>query len=225
MKNPTKPRRKAGFSLVEVSIAMAIGAVALVSLIGLIPQGLKTVEEATDQSIEARIHQQILGELQLTPFRDKNNNPDLHTSPLKQFHRQVRIYDGQGVELGYQDRLGSFTKAPSSFNEEELDFNWNYTARIWMPHFQNGRVPPSMDDGFTFLGFHRPPGYDPTSSYGNSADDLLIVIVEIVPIAIPGNGLMDRLSSAMAFFNHFDNFDQIRSYQTTVVRMGHDFSQ
>lgn len=214
MTKPSRSNHQAGFSLVEVSIAMAIAAVALVSLIGLIPQGLKTMEEAADQSIEARIHQQVLSELQLTPFRDKSNNPDISTSPLRQFHRQVRIYDSQGVELGYQTRGGSFTKAPSSFSTEDLDFNWNYTARIWMPVFESGAVPPSMDDG---------PAA--TEVIEDSGEELVTVIVEIVPFAIPGDGLMDRLSAAPSFLNDEENFSQIHSYQTTIVRMGQDFYQ
>jgi len=59
-----------GFSLIEVTIAMAIAAVALVTLLGLIPQGMETMREAGDQAIMGRIHQQILNEIQLTPFED-----------------------------------------------------------------------------------------------------------------------------------------------------------
>lgn len=214
MTNTSRFKRQAGFSLVEVSIAMAIAAVALVSLIGLIPQGLKTMEEAADQSIEARIHQQVLSELQLTPFRDKSNNPDISTSPLRQFHRQIRIYDAQGVELGYQTRGGTFTKAPSSYSTEDLDFNWNYTARIWMPIFEAGEAPPSMDEGSNSKEVIEDGG-----------EELLTVIVEIVPFAVPGNGLADRLGNTPSFLNDSENFSQIHAYQTTIVRMGQDFYQ
>ncbi len=80
-----------GFSLIEVTIALAITAVALVSLMGMIPQGLSTMREAADQAIEARIHQQILGEIQLTPFSDSDGGTG---SPLNDFHQQERAFFG-----------------------------------------------------------------------------------------------------------------------------------
>ena len=47
----------AGFSLIEVTISIAITAVALVALMGMLPAGMKTMREATDRAVETRIHQ------------------------------------------------------------------------------------------------------------------------------------------------------------------------
>lgn len=216
MKEISKTKRgDTGFSLVEVSIAMAIAAVAMVSLIGLIPQGLKTMRDASDQAIEARIHQQILSELQLTPFRDKSNNPDIsNTSPLIAFHRQIRLYDAQGVELGYQNYGGSFTKGPSSVSDDEVDFNWNYSARIWLPVFESGQTPQSVGSDVADKGV-----------MGDSNNELLTVIVETVPFQFPGDSFGGRLSSAETFLNDQDNFKNIHTFQTTIVRTGLDYTR
>ncbi len=213
MKASQFSKNVSGFSLVEVSIAMAIAAIAMVSLIGLIPQGLKTMQDAGDQAIEARIHQQILSEIQLTPFRDKANNPDIATSPLKKFHRQIRLYDTQGVELGYQDHNGSFTKGPGSLSESEVDFAWNYSARIWLPEFEAGSTPPSVGGGTNAKGV-----------IGDSSKELLTVVVELVPFQFPGDSLAGRLGAADGFFSDPKNFGNIHSFQTTIVRMGMDYT-
>jgi uncharacterized protein (TIGR02598 family) len=55
MKIPIQGRKNAGFSLVEVALAVAIAALALITLLGLLPQGLemskKTAQLATNNSI------------------------------------------------------------------------------------------------------------------------------------------------------------------------------
>jgi uncharacterized protein (TIGR02598 family) len=215
MKNNHFKKIEAGFSLVEVSIAMAIAAIAMVSLIGLIPQGLKTMQDAGDQAIGARIHQQILSEIQLTPFRDKSNNKDLSTSPLRKFHQQIRLYDAQGVELGYKDNGGAFTKG-SSLTEAQVEFAWNYSARIWLPEFDSGSTPPSVGGGEVTRGV--------TGVSNKQTPELLTVIVELVPFQFPGESFSSRLGAADNFFSEQKNFNSIHSYQTTVVRMGMDYT-
>ncbi len=209
-----RPSHQAAFSLVEVSIAMAIAAVALVSLIGLIPQGMKTMQDAGDQAITARIHQQILSELQLTPFRPKSNVPDLSLSPLKPFHNQVRIYDAQGVELGYTSG-GSLRRTPG-YDDQRIDFEWNYSARIWLPAFESGRVPESVGGGTT-----EGVIFDVD---GKPNPDLLQVIIEVVSFQFPGDTVEGRVANAESFLSDPENFRSIDTYQTTIVRMGNDFT-
>lgn len=130
-------RRRAirAFSLIEVTIAMAIAAVALVTLLGLIPQGMNTMREAGDEAIMARIHQQILNELQMADF-----------DAIDVYDNMEFFYDGQGEELG--DSLSGASV--------EGSLQHIYTARVSIPRPIGGSMPPSVGgaafDGFSFDG-------------------------------------------------------------------------
>ncbi len=78
----------AGFSLIEVTIAVAITAVALVSLMGMLPKGMQTMSAATDRAIEGRIQQQVVSELMLTEWKNRGI-----------FDQEIRGYDDQGIHI------------------------------------------------------------------------------------------------------------------------------
>ena len=61
-------RRRAAFSLVEVTIALGIASMAIVSVMGMMPIGLNTMREAMDQTTEAQILRQISTGASLYPF-------------------------------------------------------------------------------------------------------------------------------------------------------------
>lgn len=61
-----------GFSLPEVAIAVAIAAIGLITLLGIIPGGLESVRLAGQTTAEARIASQVLGELQLSDWGSVN---------------------------------------------------------------------------------------------------------------------------------------------------------
>ena len=122
----THPRRRSGFSLIEVTIAMAIVAVAVVSLLGMLPRGMQTMQQAGDQAIFGRIHQQILSELQLTSWE---MTPGV-TQIVDDFDGQIRFYDDQGVEVdGTDDRMQV------------------YAARVHVPPIGSGTRPDSIGGG------------------------------------------------------------------------------
>lgn len=116
MKNNSKLDTAKGFSLVEVTLAMAIAAVALVTLLGLIPQGLTTMREAGDLAIGGRIHQQILNEIQMADF-----------DQIDKFDGLIIYYDAQGEELGSQ--RGGTTPEEGTI----------YSAQIVIPPVTPGR--------------------------------------------------------------------------------------
>ena len=62
MRNPSA-RRNAGFSLVEVVIALGVVGFAIVAILGVIPLGLKTSHSAQDQTRSAQIAQDILSSM------------------------------------------------------------------------------------------------------------------------------------------------------------------
>jgi prepilin-type N-terminal cleavage/methylation domain-containing protein len=59
-----------GFSLVEVTLALAIIAVALVAIIGLLPQGVQSSRSAADNTLAATILQDTLSQCRSQPFNN-----------------------------------------------------------------------------------------------------------------------------------------------------------
>lgn len=67
-------RRSLGFSLVEVAIAVAIAAVGLTAVLGVLPSSLESVREAGNSTARARIVSEILGEIQLSDWGRMQNS-------------------------------------------------------------------------------------------------------------------------------------------------------
>lgn len=148
------PSGTRGFSLVEVTIAMAIAAVAIVTLMGLIPQGQQTMRDASDKAIEARIHQQILNEIQVTPYQNNSNDEE---ERYQELNGALRFYDDQGEQLEESER-GSFSHI--------------YSARISIPEFDSGT--PDTVGGGRFEGVDFGDG-DPN-------ENLRLVIIEVAAV-------------------------------------------
>lgn len=64
------PARRSGFSLVEIVVAVGIVATVMVALLGMIPTGLNTVNDAAHTMSEIRIAQQLLGEMQSAEWEE-----------------------------------------------------------------------------------------------------------------------------------------------------------
>lgn len=194
--NSKKPST-GGFSLIEVTIAMAIAAVAVVTLLGLVPQGMETMRAAGDEAIQGRIHQQILNELQMTPFEDIGGK-----SPLDDYHEREFFYDAQGEELSDSDNQGSVPE-----DRKKGSFAHIYSARVSVPNVGiNSGVPESVGgskfDGYTF-GDGQPNAY------------VRPVIVEIAAVA----GLGENFNWDLDQYRNM-----ISTYQSVVVKMGQDYS-
>ncbi len=151
----TRPKSSGsrGFSLVEVTLALGITAVALVSLMGMLPKGLQTLQQANDKAVMGRIHQQVLGEIQVTSWEPKQGSA---VSPLDSFDGQVRFYDDQGIELPASDKG---------------NFNHVYTARITLPR-SGSSLPTSVGAG-SYGGMSVP------GEKGSSDEYMRLVIVEV----------------------------------------------
>lgn len=132
---------------------MAIAAVALVTLIGLIPQGMDTMVEAGDKAIEARIHQQILNELQMADF-----------DRLDSYHKREFYYDAQGEEIGDSQQNSGVRGS----------FEHIYTARVSIPQPIGGSMPNSVG-GASFDGFSFDQGNDKN-------DAIRVVVIEIAAV-------------------------------------------
>ncbi|HCN78609.1 MAG TPA: hypothetical protein DIT13_15620 [Verrucomicrobiales bacterium] len=114
MKTPlqsvTKPFHKsAGFSLVEVVLAVGIMALGVVTILGLLPHGLEMSRKTANEMAEARIIEHIVGELQNTNW-----------SILDTYGKKVRYFDDQGLEL-------------VSIASAQDRFALSYVARVEIP--------------------------------------------------------------------------------------------
>ena len=196
MKIP-KPTRQSGFSLIEVTIAMAIAAVAVVTLLGLIPQGMDTMRAAGDEAIQGRIHQQILNELQMTPFEDLAGN-----SPLDQYHHMEFFYDAQGEELSDSKNQGSVPE-----ERKKGAFAHIYSARVSVLSVGGSNQAPDSVGSSTFNGY----------KFGGDEPNQFVrpVIVEVAPVAGLGQNFR---------WDEEQNRNLISSYQSVVVKMGQDYS-
>ena len=68
MKHLNKSRSQAGFSLVEVALAVAIAALALITLLGLLPQGLEMARKTAVMVSDSNILEQITHDLENATF-------------------------------------------------------------------------------------------------------------------------------------------------------------
>jgi uncharacterized protein (TIGR02598 family) len=66
--SPRFPSVPHGFSLVEITLALGIVSLSLVSLIGLLPAGLGVLRESMDQTVHAAIVQRVASGLTLAEF-------------------------------------------------------------------------------------------------------------------------------------------------------------
>lgn len=92
--------RFAGFSLVEVSVALAIVAVALVALMGLLPAGLNNFRAAMDAQTAGEIFQRVVADAQETDFDTLLASKVQTGGRGAQFYRlPLRHFDNQGTEV------------------------------------------------------------------------------------------------------------------------------
>lgn len=76
----------AGFSLVEVTLAMGLVSFGLLTILGIMPVGMNTLRQAAEQTVESQIVQKIGGEAALTSFGQLGPN----------FSGKTFYYDDQG---------------------------------------------------------------------------------------------------------------------------------
>lgn len=195
--NSQKSSKERAFSLIEVTIAMAIAAVAVVTLLGLVPQGMETMRAAGDEAIQGRIHQQILNELQMTPFEDLSGG-----SPLDQYHNMEFFYDAQGEELSDSKNQGSVPE-----ERKKGSFAHIYSARVSIPSIGGSSQAPNSVGSSTFNGY----------KFGGDQPNPFVrpVIVEVAPVA----GLGQNFN-----WNEEQYRNLISTYQSVVVKMGQDYS-
>ena len=87
------PRSTAAFSLVEVTLAIAIIAFAFVALFGLLPTGMQTFRAAIDTSNESWILQNINSMVQTTDFAGIEDLGFVKSGEIFYFDEEARLTD------------------------------------------------------------------------------------------------------------------------------------
>ena len=94
--------RIAGFSLVEVTLALGVVAIALVALLGLLPSGMSNFRAAMDSQVAGEIFQRVVADAQETDFDTliKSGTDTQKGGDGGQFYRlPLRHFDNQGTEV------------------------------------------------------------------------------------------------------------------------------
>ena len=72
--------RHTSFSLMEVTIALGVAAICLIGIFGLLPIGLQTDQNATEQSRALGISSVVIADLRATPGSGSGTSPQLGIS-------------------------------------------------------------------------------------------------------------------------------------------------
>lgn len=65
---PSSPRNRSGFTLVEVTLAIAVALIGILGVLALLPQGMQSARSAADNTISATIVQNIFNQLHTGDF-------------------------------------------------------------------------------------------------------------------------------------------------------------
>ena len=106
-----RSRLVTGFSLVEVTLALGVGAFCLIAVFGLLPVGVQTNQRATSQSAAASIMANVVADLRATPKANPTSS-------------QFAITFGTAKTL-YFDGAGQFTTTLGANSRYQVNVTWN----------------------------------------------------------------------------------------------------
>jgi uncharacterized protein (TIGR02598 family) len=103
--------RASAFSLVEVTLALGVGAFCLIAVFGLLPIGVQTNRNATSQTAATNIIAAIVSDLRATPRTSATSS-------------QFAITFGTAKTL-YFDGAGQFTTTLGANSRYQVNVTWN----------------------------------------------------------------------------------------------------
>lgn len=109
-------RLKKAFSMIEMALAMGVVSFAMVSLLGLIPVGLKMTRDTMDITVQSQIMQSISNDVQLTEYDKLQDLNDLNYNAegLKEEDASKRVFWADLITSG----SASTVKAPATTIDE-----------------------------------------------------------------------------------------------------------
>jgi uncharacterized protein (TIGR02598 family) len=113
---------RAGFSLVEVTMAMAIMAIGLIAILGLIPQGVKSSRDAADNTTVATIVHDIFSTIRSAPVYTTVDLSGFGTAPY-QLGAANNLQNPIPAQTTYFDQAGLNPATPAdSYFQVTLSF-------------------------------------------------------------------------------------------------------
>lgn len=122
---PSLSKVVSAFSLVEVTLALGVISVSLLSLLGLLPAGLGVLRNSMEQTVHAQIVQRVAAEISSTDFNALSN--------------QSLLFDDEGQLLAATDSSkasylasiqGSNASLPGLTNQADVDQLQSYLKRV-----------------------------------------------------------------------------------------------
>jgi uncharacterized protein (TIGR02598 family) len=123
--------------MVEVSLALAIVAVGLLAIIGLLPSGYEAARNATDVTLSATIVQDVFSEFRSQPFSSVKPCGTCSPVNLNNSGNVTIYYDKDGFET---NSAGAYFRVNVAFNNTGLLQMSRLSARVVWPHMSAAPV-------------------------------------------------------------------------------------
>lgn len=109
-------RSEKAFSLIEIVLALAVSAIGLVAVLGLLPQGLQASRDAADNTISATIVHDVFSTIRTTPFTNITNLDSFGFIPKLRFtaNTNLSVSTTTITVSNYLDQAGFFTTPDAS---------------------------------------------------------------------------------------------------------------
>lgn len=139
-------RAHRGFSLMEVTIAVAIIAFTCIPLIAMLPTGMKTMRDGQREAVGAEIVRLLTNELSMSNWND--------TQDLETWEDDFRYFDNEGIPLEQKDHA-VFTAKIEVGNDTTLPGAPSKNPFLKRVTIKVTHKPEVLSERFTNPKFHR----------------------------------------------------------------------
>src|SRR5438874_5972069 len=121
-----------GFSLVEVTLALGVGAFCLIAVFGLLPVGVQTNQRATSQTAAASIMANVIADLRATPTASTTSSQfavTFGTAKTLYFDGAGQFTTSLGADSRYQLNI-TFPASPTGLRYADVKVTWPAAATV-----------------------------------------------------------------------------------------------